>query len=190
MSKRKATTAKGSSKKKAGAKGKAKARAKAAAGSARKTGGKRKAARASKARSAKSARAPKFKPVVTVHSAAEKRAIVDRYIAAYNARDTDAILSLYSPRATMSDPIGLPPAVGHAAIAGLYKMGFDMNVSIAPDGAVRCAANCVAFPLVASSPTSRLHVIDVFDFGPDGKIVEMRAYWGPDNLEGDLAVRQ
>ncbi|MBY0400172.1 hypothetical protein K2X89_07745, partial [Myxococcota bacterium] len=70
------------------------------------------------------------------------------------------------------------------------QMGFDMNVTIAHDGAVRCAGNSVAFPLIASSPTSKLHVIDVFDFGRDGKIVQMRAYWGPDNLEGDLAVRQ
>ena len=90
----------------------------------------------------------------------------------------------------MSDPIGLPPAVGHKAIGGLYQMGFDMNVSIAHDGAVRCAGSSVAFPLIASSPTSRLEVIDVFDFGSNGKIVQMRAYWGPDNLKGDLAVRQ
>lgn len=133
--------------------------------------------------------APK-RPVAPVHTAAEMRAIVERYIAAYNARDKAAILDLYDRRATMEDPIGLPAAVGHAAIAELYQMGFDMGVSIAPDGAVRCAGNSVAFPLVASSPSSQLHVIDVFDFARNGKIVHMRAYWGPDNLVGDLAVRQ
>ncbi len=90
----------------------------------------------------------------------------------------------------MEDPIGLPAAVGHKAIAGLYQMGFDMGVTIAPDGAARLAGSAVAFPLIASSPTSRLEVIDVFDFGRDGKIEHMRAYWGPDNLQGDLAVRQ
>lgn len=129
-------------------------------------------------------------PAVPPLSTAEKLAIVGRYVAAYNARDTAAILALYDARATMEDPIGLPPAVGHEAIGELYKMGFDMNVSIAHDGPVRCAGNSVAFPLIASSPTSKLHVIDVFDFGRGGKIVQMRAYWGPDNLEGDLAVRQ
>jgi steroid Delta-isomerase len=195
MSKRQATKAKRTAKQKAGAKGGAKAttkaKAKTTAKGAAKAGAKSRAkGRAAKARSAKARTGAKLEAVVPVHTAAEKRAIVERYIAAYNARDTAAIVALYAPRAAMSDPVGLPPAVGHAAIAGLYKMGFDMNVSIAPDGAVRCAGNAVAFPLVASSPTSRLHVIDVFDFGPDGKIVEMRAYWGPDNLEGDLAVRQ
>ena len=48
------------------------------------------------------------------------------------------------------------------------------------------AANVLSHDQLATAP----HVIDVFDFGPDGKIVQMRAYWGPDNLVGDLAVRQ
>jgi steroid delta-isomerase len=157
------------------------------------------ARKASKAKAAKTTRKaaakksrPTAPPVATTppHTAGELRAIVSRYIAAYNARDVQSILSLYDPKATMSDPIGLPPAVGHKAIAGLYQMGFDMNVSIAHDGAVRCAGSSVAFPLIASSPASRLEVIDVFDFGKNGKIVQMRAYWGPDNLQGDLAVRQ
>lgn len=130
------------------------------------------------------------KPFVPVLSAGEKREIVERYIAAYNRRDTAAILALYDPKAKMEDPIGLPPAVGHTAIAGLYQMGFDMGVTISHDGAVRLAGNEAAFPLLASTPTSKLHVIDVFEFGRGGKIVRMRAYWGPDNLEGDLAVRQ
>jgi steroid Delta-isomerase len=173
-----------------------KAARKATKKSAGKSAAKASAKKASKAKSAKKTVAKKINstapPVATTppHTAAELRAIVSRYIAAYNARDVQSILSLYDPKATMSDPIGLPPAVGHKAIAGLYQMGFDMNVSIAHDGAVRCAGSSVAFPLIASSPASRLEVIDVFDFGKNGKIVQMRAYWGPDNLQGDLAVRQ
>jgi steroid delta-isomerase len=149
-------------------------------------------------KSAAKARAPRksvakvavAKPIVPSLSAVEKRAIVERYIAAYNARDTATIIALYDPRARMEDPVGLPPAVGLDAIAALYQMGFDMGVSIAHDGAVRCAGNEVAFPLLATSPSSKLDVIDVFEFGRDGKIVRMRAYWGPDNLEGELAIRQ
>ena len=185
MSKRKATAAKKTTAKKASAR-------------ASKVGGKNRAAQAksSRSKSAKtvvkkrSAKKAAPKPVAPSLTAAEKRAIVERYISAYNGRDTAAILALYAPKATMEDPIGLPPAVGPKAIAGLYQMGFDMGVTIALDGEVRLAGNAVAFPLVASSPTSKLHVIDVFDFDRSGKIAQMRAYWGPDNLEGDLAVRQ
>lgn len=163
---------------------KAKAPKQAAAKSAKKKAAKKSLKKASKAKTSKS------KPVVPSLTAAEKREIVERYIAAYNARDTAGILALYAPKATMEDPIGLPPAVGRKAIAGLYQMGFDMGVTIAHDGEVRLAGNAVAFPLLASSPTSKLYVIDVFDLGRTGKIERMRAYWGPDNLEGDLAVRQ
>ena len=189
------TTGKQATAKKAKKKAKKKATKKAAAKGTAKTSAKKaskaKAAKTTK-RAASKKRKPAAPPVATTapHTAAELRSIVSRYIAAYNARDAQSILALYDAKATMSDPIGLPPAVGHKAIAGLYQMGFDMNVSIAHDGAVRCAGSSVAFPLIATAPTSRLEVIDVFDFGRNGKIVQMRAYWGPDNLQGDLAVRQ
>jgi len=196
MSNRRASGGKASKKaaKKAVARTSAKKPVKASAKkSSAKQVGKKKAAKPTAKKGAGKARAKKPSapaPVVPVHTAGEMREIVERYIGAYNARDADSILALYDPRATMEDPIGLPPAVGHAAIRGLYQMGFDMNVSIAHDGAVRCAPNTVAFPLIASSPSSRLEVVDVFEFGGNGKIVRMRAYWGPDNLQGDLAVRQ
>lgn len=187
MSSRKGrTTGKQTAKNRAAAKGTAKKASRAKAKN--KTTKRRATAKAATRKRAAKKAAPK--PFVPVLTGPEKLAIVERYIAAYNSRDTETILSLYARRATMEDPLGLPPAVGHKAIAGLYQMGFDMNVTIAHDGAVRCAGNSVAFPLIASSPSSKLDVIDVFDFGRDGKIVSMRAYWGPDNLEGDLAVRQ
>ncbi len=187
--KAKTTGKKATSKKKA-----AKKATKKSAGTAKKSA--KKASKAKSAKTTKKAAARKSKPsappVATKppHTADQLRAIVSGYIAAYNARDVQSIIALYDKKATMADPIGLPPAVGHKAIAGLYQMGFDMNVSIAHDGAIRCAGSAVAFPLIASSPTSRLEVIDVFEFGRNGKIVQMRAYWGPDNLQGDLAVRK
>jgi steroid delta-isomerase len=121
--------------------------------------------------------------------AAKMRAKVESYMAAYNARDLTGILSLYADDATMEDPVGLPAATTRAEIAGLYEMGFEMGVTLALDGAIRCTSSAVAFPLCASTPTSKLYVIDVFEFSADEKIERMRAYWGQDNLEGDLKVR-
>lgn len=117
------------------------------------------------------------------------RELVERYVAAYNARDLAGVLSLYADSATMEDPVGLPPATTREEIAGLYEMGFEMGISLSLDGAIRCAADAAAIPLCASTPTSKLYVIDVFDFSVEGKIERMRAYWGQDNLEGDLNVR-
>lgn len=117
------------------------------------------------------------------------RELIERYVAAYNAKDLAGMLSLYADDATMEDPVGLPPATTREEIKGLYEMGFEMGISLSFDGAIRCAASAAAVPLCASTPTSKLYVIDVFDFSADGKIEHMRAYWGQDNLEGDLDVR-
>ena len=50
---------------------------------------------------------PSAPPVATQppHTANALRAIVSRYIAAYNARDAQSIIALYDPKATMSKPI-------------------------------------------------------------------------------------
>jgi hypothetical protein len=31
--------------------------------------------------------------------------------------------------------------------------------------------------------------VNVFDLSDDGKILRMRAYWGPSNVEGEVSVR-
>jgi steroid delta-isomerase len=113
------------------------------------------------------------------------REVVDRYVAAYNARDADAILALYGENATMEDPVGTAPNRGRAAISAFYEAGFGMQVLLELDGRVRCAGGAVAFPLCASTPTSKIYIIDVFEFSDDGKIEKMRAYWSPDDAEGE-----
>jgi len=112
------------------------------------------------------------------------------YIAAYNAADLDAILALYAPDASMEDPVGGEPVRGVEAISALYRMGFEMGVQLELEGPVRATGNAVAFAICGRTARGRLYIIDVFDLTPAGKIARMRAYWGPDNLVGemDLAV--
>ncbi len=115
--------------------------------------------------------------------------LVARYIAAFNRGDLAAILAFYHPRATMEDPVGYAPAKGHAAIRAVYAGGFRQGVTLALDGAVRAAQGAVAFPVEARTPTARLWSVNVFDLSDDGKILRMRAYWGPSNVEGEVSVR-
>jgi steroid delta-isomerase len=112
--------------------------------------------------------------------------VVHDYVAAYNAADLDAMLALYEPDASMEDPVGSEPARGRDAIAALYRLGFDMGVKLELEGPVRCAGNSVAFPMVGRTAGGRLHIIDVFDLTPAGRIGRMRAYWGPENLVGEM----
>jgi len=107
------------------------------------------------------------------------RAIAERYVAAYNAHDIDAMLDLYAEGGTMEDPVGSPVAEGKEAIAARYREGFEMGVVIELDGAIRCAGDSVAFPL-RTVMEPRIFIIDVFDLDAEGRIERMRAYWSPE----------
>jgi len=120
--------------------------------------------------------------------AKEMRSAVEAYVAAYNRSDMDFMLGLYAPDATMEDPYGSPPARGHEAIAGLYQMGFDLGLTLELEGSVRLAGNAAVFPLRVSAAKGTLYVIDLMEFSDAGKVQRMRAYWGPENLEGDLGI--
>ena len=55
------------------------------------------------------------------------------------------------------------------------------------EGAVRAGANYAAFAfsaLMDPSGEKRIEVIDTFRFDNQGKVVEMRAFWGPETRMG------
>src|SRR5262249_45064851 len=118
--------------------------------------------------------------------AAARIKLAHDYVAAYNAADLGAVLALYAPDATMEDPVGSEPARGVEAISALYRLGSAMGVQLELEGPVRCAGNSVAFAMVGRTARGRLYIIDVFDLTPAGKIGRMRAYWGPENLVGEM----
>ena len=120
--------------------------------------------------------------------AKQKLEVVEKYVDAYNRRDLEFFLDLYAPDATMEDPYGEAPARGREAIAALYQLGFDLGITMELEGSVRLAGNAAVFPLCASTPTSKLHVIDLLEFSDEGKVEKMRAYWGPENLEGEMGI--
>ena len=120
---------------------------------------------------------------------AEKVKVVEAYVSAYNHKDFEGVLSLYADEATMEDPVGAPPARGREAIRALYKMGFDMGITVELDGRVRTAAQFAVFPLCATSEGGKLYIVDQFEFNEAGKVVHMKAFWSPDNLEGEMDVR-
>ena len=120
---------------------------------------------------------------------AEMLKVVDKYIASYNSQSFEGVLSLYAENATMEDPVGAPPAQGEAAIRELYKMGFDMGITLELDGRVRTAGPYALFPVCATSESGKLYVIDQFEFNEEGKVASMRAFWSLDNLDGQMDVR-
>lgn len=107
---------------------------------------------------------------------------VERYIDALNSRDIEAIRDLYAVDARVEDPVGTDrPCVGIDAILGFYARVFEAAPTLSLTGPVRCAGNAAAFPFRSRLGAATMDIIDVFDFDDDGKVVNMRAYWGPDN---------
>ncbi|MFE4458261.1 nuclear transport factor 2 family protein [Nocardia tengchongensis] len=118
--------------------------------------------------------------------AAQPRDVVEQYVKLVATGPTSAILDLYAADAVIEDPIGSPERRGHEAIGELYKALENLERETELH-TVKVAGNHVAahFTLVtvANGHKMTLAPIDVMELDDEGKIIKMRAYWGPDDLK-------
>ena len=108
-------------------------------------------------------------------------AMVDRYVEAFEKTDLGIIRDIYSDDARVEDPVGSEAKDGIEAVCEFYEGAFNMGAKLELTGAPRCAGNSVAFPFRVVMPGMSIEVIDVFEFNHEGKVNNMRAYWGPEN---------
>lgn len=112
--------------------------------------------------------------------------VVERYVAAFDNGDAAAVRDLFAENATVEDPVGTPPHVGHDAIHTFYARSMQTGARLKLDGPVRTVGNTAAFPfsvhLTLDGSPARIDVIDLFSFDEDGKVASMRAYFGPANF--------
>jgi steroid Delta-isomerase len=114
--------------------------------------------------------------------AADKIAVVEQYIQAFATKDMNLIKDIYAADASVEDPVGSEVRHGIAAIVEFYQQAFSSGAQLELTGPARCAGSAVAFPFCVNVPGMKIHAIDVFEFNSDGKVVAMRAYWGPENI--------
>lgn len=111
------------------------------------------------------------------------REVVDRYLAAHTAGDLDGICTLFAPDAQVWDPVDQPPHVGADAVRSFFEGTHSLadSLVLTLGGPIRCAGPYAAFPMTARSTIGDLvmdvDIIDVFTFGDDGLVVDMKAYW-------------
>lgn len=119
-------------------------------------------------------------------SSEQKVKAVEAYVAAYGAGDLDGVVAVFADDATVEDPVGSTPLVGKAAIRAFMSVGIGMGARLSLQGPVRCAGDYAAFPfevtLSIEGRKTRIEVIDIFAFDAAGKVREMRAFFGPDNI--------
>ena len=113
----------------------------------------------------------------------EMKATVERYAAAHSAGDVDAVAAVFAPDAVVADPVDQPAHVGRDAVraffAGTHEFVDSMELRIT--GPVRAVGSWAAVPLQAVSVVGgakvAVDIVDVFTFGDDGLVTDMKACW-------------
>jgi steroid delta-isomerase len=112
----------------------------------------------------------------------DKLEAVDKYVEAFDKADIAIIKDIFAADAIVEDPVGSDIHNGIDAICAFYDGALASGAKLVTTGPPRCAGNCVAFPFQATMPGMTIDIIDVFEFNEAGKVVSMKAYWGPENL--------
>ena len=103
----------------------------------------------------------------------EMKAVMRAYVERLNAGDLEGILALYADDATVEDPVGVDIQRGTAAIRAFYELAIASNAKLRITGPQRGSAGAfAAMPLEVEVAL------------PDApkKVVEMRAYWGNEDM--------
>lgn len=116
-----------------------------------------------------------------------KLTAVQAYVDGFASGDAGAISGLFADDATVEDPVGTDVKLGRAAIHDFYTGAMATGAKLELTGEPRCAGDFAAFPFTVKleweGQKSTIEVIDTFKFNADGKIIEMKAYWGPENMK-------
>lgn len=113
----------------------------------------------------------------------EIKKVVETYAAAHTAGDIDGLMALFSPDATVADPADQPEMRGAEAVRDFFATTHANvdSLELQITGPIRAVGRWAAVPLRAVTTASggrfAVDIIDVFTFGDDGKITDMRAYW-------------
>ena len=114
--------------------------------------------------------------------ATDKIAVVNKYVEAFEKADMNLIREIFADNAVVEDPVGSDPHRGIEEICAFYEQGFSMNAKLKLTGAPRCAGNSVAFAFSVCVGAMTIAPIDVFEFNSAGKVISMKAFWGPENV--------
>jgi steroid delta-isomerase len=120
----------------------------------------------------------------TKPTSAHMKAVLQMYVDHFNAGELQAVVGLFADDAVVEDPVGQSLKRGKKMIAEFYKQAIEGGAKLrlaAPICGSYGKSAAIAFQ-VTSGPIV-INVIDVMAFNDVGKIVGMKAYWGPDDIQ-------
>jgi steroid Delta-isomerase len=111
--------------------------------------------------------------------------IVHRYLELVGSGRADDIVALFAEDATVEDPVGSEPRVGHEAIHAFFTTleSLDRATELV---SLRVCGHEAAFQFAitfdAGEGKMRLEPIDTVVFNEDGKIKSLRSYFSPADM--------
>lgn len=118
----------------------------------------------------------------------QMEAAVHAYVEAFAKSDPAMAAAIFADNAVIEDPIGTTPKVGKAAILEFYTQSMATGATLHLEGPIRVAAAHAAFAMQVrlhwDGKEMAIDVIDTFAFDGAGKVMEMKAYFGPGNMHG------
>ena len=117
---------------------------------------------------------------------ASAKAACETYVQCLEESELETLLDLFADDATIEDPVGTDLREGKDTLREFYTVACEGVAKASLSGNPRLAGNEVAFPfnVTAGAPGEEIviNIVDVFRFNDEGKVVSMRAFWGPDNI--------
>ena len=110
----------------------------------------------------------------------------ETYVCSLENSDLETLLDLFADDASIEDPVVTDLREEKTYCAPFTARPAEGVAKAELTGNPRLAGNEVAFPfnVTAGAPGQEIviNIIDVFKFNEDGKVMTMRAFWGPDNM--------
>jgi steroid Delta-isomerase len=120
-----------------------------------------------------------------VTTVADIRSTVDQYLALVAGGTAEQITALYADDASLEDPAGTEEKVGRDAILAFYKVIEPIKRSTELVS-FKAAGNIAVFEFKIVTYfddfTIELSPTDVMEFDEAGRIMRMRALWGPEDM--------
>lgn len=111
------------------------------------------------------------------------QATVEQYLQTFSAGDREGWLDLFTPDATLEDPVGTDVCKGRDAVGAFWDNSraaadqITLKLVQGPGGNDREAAFAMEAHATIGGQTMIVPTIDVMTFADDGRISSQRAFW-------------
>ena len=116
------------------------------------------------------------------------KAAMQAYADRINAGDRDGVIALFAKGATIEDPVGTPLKTGDAIVEWFTQTVASRThiTAVAPIRGSHGNAAALMFDVTFSLDSGQrvlIRSLDVCTFDEQGRITNLKAYWGPEDVE-------